>query len=271
MWGVPELHGGTLRLATAAVALTSALASVAAASVAPPTPPVASAAAEQAATKRFARLGLPVYCGSPHKRFVALTFDDGPGLYTPRLLGILRGARARATFFVVGANLHSTRLKRYMRWEAGQGALGDHTWTHALLTALSPAQVAFQIGHTKRAVSQATRAPVSLFRPPYDERDPTIDRIVRSMALVDVLWDVDPRDWATSDWQAIGDRVVAGLRPGAIVILHETRPQTLIALERVILPVLARLKLTAVSIPDLLAVDPPSFTQLREGYGGCAS
>jgi peptidoglycan/xylan/chitin deacetylase (PgdA/CDA1 family) len=86
-----------------------------------------------------------------------------------------------------------------------------------------------------------------------------------------VLWNVDPRDWATSDWRAIGDRVLAGLHPGAIVILHETRPQTLIALERIVLPALARRHLTAVSVPELLALDPPSLTQLREGYAGCAS
>jgi peptidoglycan/xylan/chitin deacetylase (PgdA/CDA1 family) len=231
--------------------------------------PIASPAQQQAAIKRFLGYRLPVYCGGSERRLVALTFDDGPSLYTPQLLGLLKHADARATFFVIGSNLHSARLARYMRWETGLGALGDHTWTHPLLTSLTPAQITYQIAETMRQVSAATHTPVSLFRPPYDERDPTIDRIVHSLGLVTVLWDVDPRDWATTDWQAIGSRVLADLRPGAIVIMHETRPQTLTALKNVILPALRRDRLTAVSVPELLALDPPTLAHLRRGYAGC--
>ena len=231
--------------------------------------PDATPAQEQAAIERFARFGLPVYCGAGRNRLVALTFDDGPTSITPRLLGLLRRAGGRATFFVIGSYLRTSERARYARWEARRGAIGDHTWTHTSLTGLSPAQVALEITHAKQELSRVTRAPIDLFRPPYDERDPAIDHVVQSLGLVQVLWSVDPRDWAASDWQTIGSRVLAGLRPGAIVLMHETRPQTLDALKNVILPALSRKHLAAVSVPDLLALDPPSLSQLRRGYGGC--
>src|SRR4051812_39513378 len=54
--------------------------------------------AQAAALKRFARIGKPIYCGAGKRRLVALTFDDGPGPYTPIVLRQLREAGAHATF-----------------------------------------------------------------------------------------------------------------------------------------------------------------------------
>src|SRR5436189_6271 len=64
-------------------------------------------AAQRAAVARFARLGHPLYCGARRGRYIALTFDDGPGPYTPLALRKLRAAHVPATFFIVGRNIHS--------------------------------------------------------------------------------------------------------------------------------------------------------------------
>src|SRR5256714_14997596 len=76
----------------------------------------------------LARDATPLYCGGPHGRYVALTFDDGPSSYTPRVLRLLRRARARATFFVVGSR--AAARPDLVRAESRQGAGGNHTWTH---------------------------------------------------------------------------------------------------------------------------------------------
>ena len=92
-----------------------------------------------AAVSRLLRFHLPIRCGGLHSRLVALTFDDGPGRYTPLALRILGRAHARATFFLVGKELHGRA--RLPRAELRVGALGDHTWTHRDLFHFIPVSV----------------------------------------------------------------------------------------------------------------------------------
>jgi len=75
--------------------------------------------------------GTPVYCGGRRSNAVALTFDDGPGEYTRRLLEVLQAAGAHATFFVVGNRLQY--WPGVVRDEEKVGVVGDHSWSHAHL------------------------------------------------------------------------------------------------------------------------------------------
>jgi peptidoglycan/xylan/chitin deacetylase (PgdA/CDA1 family) len=95
-----------------------------------------------------------------------------------------------------------------------------------------------------------------------------VARIARRLGLLEVLWSVDSRDSLGANWAQIIQLVEAGLRPGAIVELHENRGQTIRALTT-LLPYLHRRHLRSVSIPELLASDPPSLAQLRRGSFGC--
>jgi len=217
--------------------------------------------------QRLARLGLPLFCGGAHGRDVALTFDDGPGPYTPLALRILRRARAEATFFVVGRNI--ARFPGDLRAETGLAVVGDHTWDHLDLVQLSRAEATSQIARTALAEQAATGRHTVLFRPPYGARDATVDGIARMLGLLEVVWDVSSADSAGADWQQIARNVTRHLRPGDIVLMHENRGQTIRALRYLILPALRRLRLHPVSLETLLAVDPPSPALLRAGYGGC--
>jgi len=116
--------------------------------------------------------GKPVFCGGPRPH-AALTFDDGPGPYTPLALRILRSAHLPATFFLVGRNLG--RFLGLARDEACSYALGDHTWTHPYLPGLAPAAIREQLDTTRTAIEREAGAPVSLFRPPYGARTPVVD------------------------------------------------------------------------------------------------
>ena len=219
---------------------------------------------------RLIRIGLPVYCGGTRGRDVALTFDDGPGVYTARALTILRQEDARATFFLVGSSME--RFPRLVRREAQLAALGDHTWTHPFLPELPASTISEEIARAKAAIERATGIPVWLFRPPYDARSEAVDREVRALGLLDVIWDVDSRDWAPGmDWSRIGRRVIGGRAPGAIVAMHENHGQTIRALRYLILPALRRLHLHPVTVPALLEHDPPTLPQLHAGFGGCVN
>jgi peptidoglycan/xylan/chitin deacetylase (PgdA/CDA1 family) len=229
-----------------------------------------SGPASPATLGKFLRLGFPIYCGAPRGRYVALTFDDGPGSGTVAALAMLRRFGERATFFLVGRNL--ARWPGVPRAELTVGVVGDHTWTHPFLTHLAPPQMDAEIARTKTALVRATGAAVRLFRPPYGLRDAAVDREAGRLGMLDVLWSLDSRDSYPPPGASAAEivRTLARLlRPGSIVLMHENLRQTMDALPAVLRGLHAR-GLRSVTVPELLALDPPSLAQLRAGIAGCA-
>jgi peptidoglycan/xylan/chitin deacetylase (PgdA/CDA1 family) len=226
----------------------------------------ANLAAEVAAVRRLASYGLPLYCGGTRKRMVALTFDDGPGVYTHYAIKKLREGHVHATFFLVG--------KEILAWpglgerEKPVAAFGDHTMSHPFLPALPYSEATQEIAAAQRLIERTVDEPVLLFRPPYEGRTPAIDAEVKQLGMVEVLWDVDSADSLGADYLGIEQNVIAGLHPGSIVLMHENRGQTIRALD-VIIAALRHRHLEAVTVPHLIAEDPPSLAQLRKGYEGC--
>ena len=211
---------------------------------------------ESAALDRFAARGKPVYCGGSSGRYVALTFDDGPGAYTPRTLAILGERHLRATFFLIGSNvpvrpgLAQIELKDY-------SALGVHAWVHKSLDRLSQVKIRNQIVWTRNAIAKATGAQARLFRPPYGARNARVDKVTRRLGMVEVLWSIDSGDSQGKNWRQIGHEVLRNIRPGSIVLLHDNRGQTIRALHRLILPGIEKRGLIPVTVPELLMLDPP--------------
>jgi peptidoglycan/xylan/chitin deacetylase (PgdA/CDA1 family) len=231
--------------------------------------PLPDSAAQTAAIARLIRIGKPIYCGGGTRRLVALTFDDGPGRYTPIVLRQLREAGGRATFFLVGRSID--RFPHTPRTERALAAIGEHSMTHANLPTLSRAAARAEIAGGKRKARAATGEPVRLFRPPYGSRTPVLDREIRRQGMANVLWDVDSTDsriTPPSSFHEISARVRTHARPGSIVLMHENRGQTIRAL-RSILPALAKRHLELVTVPELLAADPPGRAQLDKGLEGC--
>ena len=226
---------------------------------------------ESAEVRRLIALGKPIYCAAPRGNEVALTFDDGPGPYTRLMIDKLRKHGVRATFFIVGRNIPLVAGPRgapIVRDERTVGAVGDHTFTHPLLTSLTPAQAESEIVKTQRALVRASGGPVFLFRPPYGAHDSQIDAIARAHGLLQVLWSVDSRDSLGANYAQIERNVISGLHPGAILLMHENHGQTI----RAMLSIFAALKrrhLRAVSVPQLLRDDSPSLAQVRAGGGAC--
>jgi peptidoglycan-N-acetylglucosamine deacetylase len=182
----------------------------------------------------------------------------------------LRRLRATATFFEIGAD--AERLPAYSRREGRVGAVGDHTQTHATLTREPLADVVWEIAAGRRSVARATGRPVELFRPPGGHRDRRVDSAVARQHLLSVLWTVDPRDWARRTSAAVVKAVESDprVRGGAIILLHENHATTIAAVARVVKWLRAR-GLRLVTVPRLLADDPPTLVQQRRDLaaGGC--
>jgi peptidoglycan/xylan/chitin deacetylase (PgdA/CDA1 family) len=197
---------------------------------------------------------------------VALTFDDGPGPYTKVAIAKLRKWHLPTTFFLVGKQIRA--YPGLAQRERPLAAFGDHTMTHPFLPALARAAMVQEIAIARTVIERAVDQPVVLFRPPYEGRSPAIDREVRVLGMLEVLWNVDSRDSLGANYAAIVRNVRAGLHPGSIILMHENRGQTIRALQA-IFRALARDHLRAVTVPRLVAEDPPSRRQLRAGDRGC--
>lgn len=217
--------------------------------------------------KRLISLGLPIYCGGPRGNEVAFTFDDGPGPYTHYAVKKLTQAGERATFFAVLKSIAA--FPGWLGREIKVAAIGDHTATHADLLGLSPDGVRQQLASTKQRIEADTGQPVFLWRPPYGARNATVDRIGRSLGMLEIMWSTDSADSLGAEWDGIIRNVEAGLHPGAIILMHENRGQTIRALST-LLPELHRRHLRSVSLPELLATDPPTPDQVRQGPNGCS-
>jgi len=218
------------------------------------------------ALDRFISYGYPVYCGGGTKPVVALTFDDGPGPYTQEVVGMLRQAGARATFFIVAKEIDGwPQLANEPRQEATVGAIGDHTWDHVDLTSATEDELQHEVVDSQQLIEEHSGVAVRLFRPPYGRRDLLVDREIQAQEMVEVLWSVDSQDGenGTSGAEVL-QNVEDGLRPGAIVLMHENRGTTLRVLPQILAAVRAK-GLHTVTVPELLAADPPSMSQLKSG------
>ena len=173
-------------------------------------------------------------------RAVALTFDDGPSpQFTPRILAALTRLRVRATFFLVGylAEANPDLVRRELRLGM---TVGNHTYNHPEVppfATLPRRLLRDEIALGGQVLSRLGAQP-RLFRPPGGSSSPTLVRVAAALGQRVVLWSVDPADWTPgSTAKQITKRVLAAVRPGSIVILHDgggDRSATLTALPAIV-------------------------------------
>jgi peptidoglycan-N-acetylglucosamine deacetylase len=195
--------------------------------------------------------------GSRREREVALTFDDGPSPYTRTILSILHRARVAATFFPVGYSLD--RWPRSLAAEPRAGhVVADHTVNHPPLARLSFRQQLHEIRGEAKRLRRHGLPPVRLLRPPYGSYDRRTLTIARRLHMLVVLWSVDSEDYTRPGRGAIVRNVLAGAKPGAIVLMHDgggPREQTVAALPTIIRR-LRRRGFRLVTVPELLLRRP---------------
>ncbi len=164
---------------------------------------------------------------------VYLTFDDGPNAtYTPQILSILRRYGVKAVFFEVGQNVSwYPSIPRTLRSYGNK--IGNHTWSHPDLTTLSSASVSWQLNRMESALGYRPRC----VRPPYGATNARIAAIIAARGQRQILWTVDPRDWSRPGTWTIVNRVLANVRDGSRILLHDgggNRSQTVAALDLLI-------------------------------------
>jgi len=154
---------------------------------------------------------------------VAVTFDDGPHPQgTPAVLDVLARANARATFFLVGEQVdRHPAVAREIVDSGHEVAL--HCYRHTLLLRRRSAAVADDLDRALDAIGRATGRAPTLYRPPYGVLSSGALRLVRDRGFRTLLWSTWGRDWerrATAE--SIARRATRGLRPGDVVLLHDS-------------------------------------------------
>ena len=186
----------------------------------------------------------------PDKPMIALTFDDGPGPGTRRILRALESVDGRATFCMVGDRVND--YAQTARMVAEQGSeIATHTLSHPNLAKLSAGEVRAELEQSIAAIEQVTGVRPGVLRPPYGSTSEDVQQICREMGVVIANWNVDTEDWRVRDADAILNHVLDNARDGAIVLCHDLYPETAAAMEQAV-EALAAQGYQLVSVSELL-------------------
>ncbi|QWT17788.1 polysaccharide deacetylase family protein [Collinsella sp. zg1085] len=154
------------------------------------------------------------------KKYMALTFDDGPSKFTPAILDILKEKGVKATFFELGTNI--TTYAKYSKRVLDEGhQLASHSNVHAYLPKLDKTAMREDLTAAFTALKEATGLETQMFRAPYGAFDTNSWLKTYDLVSSNVLWNIDTLDWKRPGAAAITRAVVNGAQNGAIVLMHD--------------------------------------------------
>jgi peptidoglycan/xylan/chitin deacetylase (PgdA/CDA1 family) len=194
------------------------------------------------------------YCNNPLERDnkIALTFDDGPNENTLSIIEILKKMDVKATFFCIGKNIekHPEIIKRIV--EEGH-IVGNHSFSHSnLFDFYKKDRVIEEIRKTDLLIESISGKKAQLFRPPYGVTNPYIKRALEVTKHKVIGWNIRSLDGIFRNEKFIFDRIIKRIRPGGIILLHDTS-HTIKILERLMLH-LKNNEYKVVSIEELLNI-----------------
>lgn len=187
-------------------------------------------------------------------KYIAITFDDGPQPQnTPRLLDMLRARNIKATFYMVGSNVEL--YPQVVRRVVAEGhEIGNHSYSHRLLSKLSDSEVRSELTRTRDAIVRAAGVSPRSLRPPYGGMlQRQREWVNAEFGYPIILWSVDPLDWKRPGPAAVSSRILAGTTSGSIILAHDLHAQTVDAMPAT-LDGLLRRGFKFVTVSQLLAM-----------------
>ncbi|MFF6803795.1 polysaccharide deacetylase family protein [Streptomyces sp. NPDC012616] len=154
-------------------------------------------------------------------RTMVLTFDDGPDPhYTPGILDTLAEYDVRATFFVCGEMAVDNQDLLARMADEGH-VVGNHTWSHPLLTRLTRRQIRSEMSRTSDVIEEGYGERPRWFRAPYGAWNRAAFQLGAELGMEPLAWTVDTLDWTTPGTGVIVDRVEKSAAPGVVVLSHD--------------------------------------------------
>jgi peptidoglycan/xylan/chitin deacetylase (PgdA/CDA1 family) len=195
------------------------------------------------------------YCGSSDEKAnrVALTFDDGPGEFTPLVLDMLKKHNAKATFFCIGKNIaeHPEILQQTI---AEGHTIGNHSFSHdPFFDFYRTHTITAELHETDALIQKYAGKRPLFFRPPYGVTTPSIRRAVEATKHIVIGWNIRSMDGITKNKGIILSRIEKRIKPGGVILLHDTSMETVSVLEQLLLT-LRRRNYEVVPIEQLLDI-----------------
>lgn len=160
---------------------------------------------------------LPV-ASAAQTKLAALTFDDGPGPYTQRLLDGLTAKGVKATFFCLGSN--ASRYQDTVRRIFKEGhQVANHSYDHPNLNSLSTDSACYQISRTDTILNDITGGTEAHFvRPPYGN---STQALRSRLSAPVIIWSVDTLDWKVRNAEKVKNNILNDTFDGAIILVHD--------------------------------------------------
>ncbi|ADI30684.1 polysaccharide deacetylase family protein [Methylotenera versatilis] len=153
---------------------------------------------------------------------IALTIDDGPNpLVTRPVLEILDRYQVKATFFQIGE--HAMQHPELCREIIERGhAIENHSQRHKLYFSLMGSNgIMREITDGQETLSRITGIRPKFFRAPAGLRNPFLEPVLSRLGLILVSWSVRAFDTQITDTEKVKKTLISGLKPGAIILLHD--------------------------------------------------
>ena len=174
-----------------------------------------------ATTYKFQLFGDLITHVNTNEKVVALTYDDGPNPpYTNQILDVLKRFQVKATFFVVGKNIeqHPETTRRTI--SLGH-ELGNHSFSHEQMISKNMFFIKSEIEKTDQLLRQLGIRSKIHFRAPFGLKRVRLPFILARMRKKNVLWNIDPKDYAASSPEIIVDHILKQIKPGSIILMHD--------------------------------------------------
>lgn len=192
---------------------------------------------------------------------IALTFDDGPDPeMTPKVLAVLAEHQVKATFFLIGHKVEQYPDLAKQIAAAGH-VVADHSYSHSNTIAIFPtAKLTADIKQGADIIEQATGKRPMWFRPPFGVTNPRYAKALKTLGMTSIGWSVRSMDTTKPDANILLRRITDSLKPGSIVLLHDTQQVTLQILPQLIQQVQKR-GMEIVGLPELINKEPYAHVQ----------
>lgn len=165
------------------------------------------------------------------KKYVALTFDDGPGKYTKEIVDLLVKNNVKASFFMVGQNIKNYKSSVKYAYD-NEMEICNHSQNHKNLKNLSKEDIEYEINSVDDMLEEITGERARYYRSPGGNQN---ENVLNTISKPCILWNVDTRDWESRDTQKIISKTLKEVDDGDIILMHEIYKTTLDAVEPIII------------------------------------
>ncbi len=172
---------------------------------------------------------LPVICSAlTTKKEIALSFDDGPAVsYTPEILEILQEKKVKAVFFCIGSRIAGNEIIFRQIHNEGH-IIGNHSYSHHFwFDMFSSRKMLADMKMMDGAMEKATGLQPKLFRPPYGVTNPNLRKAIIDGGYTPIGWNIRSLDTIIEDEEKLLKKINRSIKPGAIILFHDTSKTTL--------------------------------------------